>query len=74
MTTPIDLATLLDYATIRLEDGADLAEAVVQDLQDGMSMEELRAAAVQSQAFLTAYFADCVLRIQDARDDAPETV
>lgn len=63
----IDLSTLLEYAAIRFAEGEHLAEAVLQDVADGHDPLDIRANAAHDYAFLTAYFADCLLRIQDAQ-------
>jgi hypothetical protein len=64
----IDLNTLLEYAGIRFADGQHLAERVINDLEQGCDLCDLRARAAQSDAYLTAYFADCAIRIQEATD------
>jgi hypothetical protein len=62
----IDLDILLEYAGIRYAEGDHLAEAVLLDVSEGRSAEDIRDQAAASGAFLTAYFADCVARMQDA--------
>jgi hypothetical protein len=62
----ITLDTLLEYAAIRYTDGDHLAEAVLLEVNDGKSPVVIRDHAAQHEAFLTAYFADCVARIQEA--------
>lgn len=62
----ITLDTLLEEAAIRFADGEHLAEAVVLDVAAGQDPEDIRDAAAQDGAFLTAYFADCLHRLQEA--------
>lgn len=61
-----DLSTLLEYASIRFADGTDLAQGVLQDVEDGHDPLDIRADAAHRDAFLTAYFADCLARLRDA--------
>lgn len=61
----MDLNTLLEYAGTRFSEGDHLAEAVLLDLAEGRDPIELRDEAVRHQAYLTAYFADCLVRIQE---------
>jgi hypothetical protein len=65
--TTITLDTLLEYAAIRYAEGDHLAEAVLLAVESGEDPLTIRAAAAEDEAYLTAYFADCVARIQDAQ-------
>lgn len=67
--TTITLDTLLEYAAIRYAEGDHLAEAVLLDIEEGKDPIELRDDAARREAFLTAYFADCVANMQDAAAD-----
>lgn len=62
----ITLDTLLEYAAIRYAEGDHLAEAVLLDIQEGKDPLDIRDEAAHGEAYLTAYFADCVARMQDA--------
>jgi len=65
----ITLDTLLEYAALRFAEGDHLAEAVLLDIEEGKDPLDIRDAATNGEAFLTAYFADCVARMQDAAND-----
>lgn len=62
----ITLDTLLEYAAIRYAEGDHLAEAVLLDIEEGKDPIAIRDEAARSEAYLTAYFADCLARMQDA--------
>lgn len=65
----VTLDTLLEYAAIRYAEGDHLAESVLLDVADGKDPLEIRAEAARGEAYLTAYFADCLARLQDASAD-----
>lgn len=65
----ITLDTLLEYAAIRYAEGDHLAEAVLLDIQEGKDPLTIRDEAAKGEAYLTAYFADCLARMQDAATD-----
>lgn len=60
----VTLEMLLEMANTRYSEGDHLADIVFADVEGGTSAERIRSEAVNRQAYLTAYYADCLLRLQ----------
>jgi len=62
--TYVTIEMLLEMANSRYDEGIHLADIVMADVESGDSAYRIRTDAVTRGAYLTAYFADCVLRLQ----------
>lgn len=59
----LTLDEVLEYATQRFIEGSHLAESLLDEAKAGQDPAQLASDSARRGAYLSAYFADCIMRL-----------